>query len=227
MSFYLRKEVIMRGFRVALLALLVLPIVCLAAANAFAATESGYLYGPGAANTITVNAGSVSYVEVTFSWPRGAADFWVKVVGQDGRTVLGDFDLDNGEVIQLSGGGTFYLTVYSKRGAGNWTASYFVSGGGGGSGSCNVYSNSANGRLVGPGDTCSWSIYTTSSFLKVPFNYPKGSVDFWVTVVGQDGYTVLGDFDLDNGEIIQLSGGGTFYLTIYSKRGAGKWSCTW
>ncbi len=48
----------------------------------------------------------------------------VEVIGQDGRTVLGNFDLDNGEIIQLSGGGTFYLTIYSNRGAGNWTCSW-------------------------------------------------------------------------------------------------------
>jgi hypothetical protein len=87
-------------------------------------TESGYLAGPGASYTFTVNAGSVTYLEVPFTYPVGSVDFWVKVVGQDGSTVLGDFDLDNGEIIQLSGGGTFYVTIYSKSGAGNWSASY-------------------------------------------------------------------------------------------------------
>jgi len=219
----------MKNSRIVLLALLVLPVIFLATTSAYAATESGYLSGPGASYTFTVNAGNVNYVEVTFSWPKGAADFWVKVVGQDGRTVLGNFDLDNGEIIQLSGGGTFYLTVYSNRGAGYWSAGYALSGGGapGPSGSCNVYSNSASGYLVGPGDSCNWSIYAYSNYVEVPFSYPKGSADFWVKVIGQDGYTVLGNFDLDNGEIIQLSGGGTFYLTIYSNRGAGNWSCSW
>ncbi len=87
-------------------------------------SESGYLAGPGASYTFTVNAGSNTYVEVPFVYPKGSVKFWVKVVGQDGSTVLGDFDLDNGEIIQLSGGGTFYVTIYSKMGAGNWSASY-------------------------------------------------------------------------------------------------------
>jgi hypothetical protein len=86
--------------------------------------EGGYLAGPGASYTFTVNAGSITYLEVPFTYPVGSVDFWVKVVGQDGYTVLGDFDLDNGEIIQLSGGGTFYVTVYSKMGAGNWSATY-------------------------------------------------------------------------------------------------------
>ena len=84
-------------------------------------TESGYLSGPGASYTFTINAGSVTYLEVPFTYPTGSVDFWVKVVGQDGYTVLGDFDLDNGSVIQLSGGGIFYMTIYSNNGAGNWS----------------------------------------------------------------------------------------------------------
>jgi hypothetical protein len=199
-------------------------------------TESGYLSGPGASYTFTINAGNVSYLEVPFTYPVGSVDFWVKVVGQDGYTVLGDFDLDNGEIIQLSGGGTFYLTIYSKSGAGNWSATYNLAagggggtvGGGGGTGNCTVMGNSVSGYLSGPGDSCKFTINAGSkTYVEVPFTYPTGSVDFWVEVVGQDGYTVLGDFDLDNGSVIQLSGGGTFYLTIYSNNGAGNWSCNW
>jgi hypothetical protein len=203
-------------------------------------TESGYLSGPGASYTFTINAGSVQYLEVPFTYPVGSVDFWVKVVGQDGYTVLGDFDLDNGEIIQLSGGGTFYLTIYSKMGAGNWNATYNLApgggggavmppaGGGGGTGNCTVVGNAVNGYLSGPGDSCKFTINAGSkTYVEVPFTYPTGSVDFWVEVVGQDGYTVLGDFDLDNGSVIQLSGGGTFYLTIYSNNGAGAWSCNW
>ncbi len=86
--------------------------------------EGGYLAGPGASYTFVINAGDVTYLEVPFTYPVGSVDFWVKVVGQDGYTVLGDFDLDNGDIIQLSGGGTFYVTIYSKMGAGNWSATY-------------------------------------------------------------------------------------------------------
>jgi hypothetical protein len=194
-----------------------------------AITESGYLSGPNASYTFTVNAGNVTYVEVPFTYPKGSVDFWVKVVGQDGYTVLGDFDLDNGEVIQLSGGGTFYLTIYSRMGAGNWSATYSLTGGGAtGPGNCSVIGTSASGYLSGPGDSCNFTINAgTKTYLEVPFTYPKGSVDFWVEVVGEDGYTVLGDFDLDNGEVITLSGGGNFYLTVYSNNGAGNWSCYW
>lgn len=191
-------------------------------------TESGYLNGPGDSYNFTVDAGTQSQVDVVFDYPYGSVDFWVKVVGEDGYTVLGDFDLDNGEIIQLLGGGTFYLTIYSRMGAGYWSGTYELAGGGMGmGGNCNSSGNSAWGYLNGPGDYCDWSIYAQTDYIEVVFDYPVGSVDFWVEVVGEDGYTVLGDFDLDNGEIIQLMGGGMFYLTVYSNYGAGNWSAAW
>lgn len=86
-------------------------------------TESGYLNGPGSSYMFQVKAGKVDYVEVTFTYPRGSVDFWVTVVGENGET-LGNFDLDNGEIITLSGGGNFWLTIYSIYGAGDWSATY-------------------------------------------------------------------------------------------------------
>ncbi len=62
-------------------------------------------------------------VDVVFEWPEGEADFWVKVYGKDGE-VLGDFDLDDGEVIQLFGRDKFTLEIYSRGGRGTWRATY-------------------------------------------------------------------------------------------------------
>ena len=226
----------MRKARFLILLCVSLLAVVMMAGTASAITESGYLNGPGSSYSFTVNAGSDTYVEVVFSYPKGSVDFWVEVLGQDGYTVLGNFDLDNGEIIQLSGGSTFYVTIYSNYGAGYWSAEYYLDGGGGGGGSgggggggggCNVSGNSAWGYLNGSGDYCNWSIYSQTNYLDVTFSYPAGYADFWVEVVGEDGYTVLGDFDLDNGEIIQLMGGGMFYITIYSNNGAGNWSAGW
>jgi hypothetical protein len=57
---------------------------------------------------------------VVFTWPDDA-NFWVKVYSSSGK-VLGDYDLDNGDTITLTGGGTFKLKIYSKDGSGAWTA---------------------------------------------------------------------------------------------------------
>jgi hypothetical protein len=93
--------------------------------------------------------------------------------------------------------------------------------------SCEIFGSEASGYLNGPNDSCSWDIFARSDHVEVVFDYPEGSVDFWVEVIGEDGYSVLGDFDLDNGEIIRLLGGGTFYMKIYSKSGSGNWSAEW
>jgi len=95
-------------------------------------SQSGYLNGPGDSYTFSVDAGTTKLVEVPFKYPEGSADFWVKVIGKDGTTVLGDFDLDEGEIIQLINGDVFYLTIYSRGGAGYWSTNYTVGGGTGG-----------------------------------------------------------------------------------------------
>ncbi|MBN1573249.1 MAG: hypothetical protein JW984_08660 [Deltaproteobacteria bacterium] len=89
-------------------------------------SQTGYLNGPGDSYTFSVDAGTTKLVEVPFEYPKGSVDFWVKVIGKDGNTVLGDFDLDEGSVIQLINGDVFYLTVYSKGGAGYWSANYTI-----------------------------------------------------------------------------------------------------
>jgi hypothetical protein len=114
----------MKLSRAILIMLMLTLMVMLTASIASATTENGYLSGNGASNTFVVNAGSISPLNVTFNYPKGSAYFMVEVVGQDGSTVLGNFDLDDGNVIQLTGGGTFYLTIYSGSGAGYWSATY-------------------------------------------------------------------------------------------------------
>jgi hypothetical protein len=79
------------------------------------------------------------------------------------------------------------------------------------------------GMLSGAGDSESFSVIPQTDQLDVVFEWPEGEVDFWVKVYGEQG-EVLGDFDLDNGEIIQLfSKGEEFTLEIYSKEGGGYW----
>jgi tetratricopeptide (TPR) repeat protein len=104
---------------------LVAAVIVLGTQAAHAYLEKGRLSGPSAKYTFAVNAGTEQMVEVKFTYPIGSVDFWVKVIGKDGTTVLGDVDLDEGRFVQLSGGGTFYLTIYSKKGAGEWRAIWY------------------------------------------------------------------------------------------------------
>jgi hypothetical protein len=83
---------------------------------------SGALGGKGDKEAFEIDARH-DEVEVVFEWPEGDVDFWVKVYGKDGGE-LGDFDLDNGDIIQLFGGGRFTLEIYSREGRGAWRATY-------------------------------------------------------------------------------------------------------
>ena len=79
----------------------------------------GYIPGLYRDESFTVDCSKkMQYVEFTYP---SYADFWVKVLGMDGD-LLGDFQLSNGEVISLKGGGRFTLVVSSKKGTGAWTA---------------------------------------------------------------------------------------------------------
>jgi hypothetical protein len=82
------------------------------------------------------------------------------------------------------------------------------------------------GSLSGTGDSDSFEVYANYNRVDVIFSWPEGEVDFWVKVFGEEG-DELGDFDLDNGEIIQLLHGGAFTVQIYSRGGGGAWSATY
>lgn len=84
-------------------------------------TYSGVLRGVNDSNKFDVFAES-DKIEVEFDWPDNAS-FHVKVLGMAGDE-LGDFDLSEGEIIELTGGGKFSLIVYSKSGDGPWSATY-------------------------------------------------------------------------------------------------------
>ncbi len=84
--------------------------------------REGSLSGKGDSDSFEVYA-NYDRVDVVFSWPEGETDFWVKVFGEEGDE-LGDFDLDNGEIIQLLHGGAFTVRIYSKGGGGAWSATY-------------------------------------------------------------------------------------------------------
>lgn len=84
-------------------------------------TFTGVLRGANDSNKFDVFAES-DLIEVEFDWPDDTY-FHVKVLGMAGDE-LGDFDLSEGEIIELTGGGKFTLIVYSRGGDGPWKATY-------------------------------------------------------------------------------------------------------
>lgn len=198
----------------------------------------GYLKGLGDSFTFEVAAGDIDELRVSFAIPGESADFWVKITGEDGKTLLDDIKLRKGYDIVLLNGGTFHLTVYSKAGEGNWSATYALlsddavseAPGLGSDSKCVIMESSASGSLNGPGESCEIPV-VVDDLLEVTFIYPEDSADFWVEVTGPDGETAVGDYDLSENKIVTLNGAvngkGTFKLTIYSNYGSGNWSATW
>jgi hypothetical protein len=100
----------------------------LAAAMALAATAyaldgsiSGYIKDNTDEDEFAV-LGDSDDIDVIFDWPAGA-EFWVTVYGRN-HNELGDFDLNDGDTINLTGGGLFFLEVYSVSGSGAWAAEW-------------------------------------------------------------------------------------------------------
>ncbi|MGD8719379.1 MAG: hypothetical protein PVH29_11235 [Candidatus Zixiibacteriota bacterium] len=103
-----------------LLALAVSTLVSVAAASAFDGYVSGYITDNADTDEFALLADSRD-IDVTFDWESG--DFYVTVFGRD-HNELGEFYLNEGETINLTGGGLFYLRVWSTSGYGEWSADW-------------------------------------------------------------------------------------------------------
>jgi len=101
----------------ALAALVVAP-----AALAFNGSVSGYITDNTDEDEFAV-VGDSDKVSVVFTWPSGA-EYWVTVYGRN-HNKLGEFNLLEGDTIDLTGTGLFYLEIYAADGtSGNWAASW-------------------------------------------------------------------------------------------------------
>ena len=84
---------------------------------------------------------------------------------------------------------------------------------------------SASGNVGGDTDWDIIDFYTDSSDIDVVFTWPQNA-DFMVTVFGRD-QNYLGEFSLLDGDTINLTGGGQFYLAVHCLNSTGAWSASW
>jgi hypothetical protein len=101
--------------------LLALAVFAMLAVGAWAGSSSGTINSDSDWDIIDFYTDSAD-IDVTFTWPQGA-DFMVTVFGMD-HNYLNEFHLLDGETINLTGGGQFYLAVHALRDKGSWTASW-------------------------------------------------------------------------------------------------------
>jgi hypothetical protein len=82
---------------------------------------SGYLWGTGARSSFEVFSDTED-LQIVFTWPSGTSDIWVRATGNDGKEVLIDRSLSEGDLLTLTGPGIFHFEIYSKWGGGCWKA---------------------------------------------------------------------------------------------------------
>lgn len=101
--------------------LLMVAVLALAAtASAFEGYVSGYIKDNADTDEFALLADSGD-IDVVFDWESG--EFYVTVFGRD-HNKLGEFNLLDGETINLTGGGLFYLRVWATSGFGDWSAEW-------------------------------------------------------------------------------------------------------
>ncbi|MGQ9707033.1 MAG: hypothetical protein ACUVWP_08585 [bacterium] len=113
-----------RIIHTSLLGLFLLPLFAFTVGEADLVEITGNISSKNEENSFTVHC-NMKTVEIAFEYPE-EAEFWVMVNGEYGDK-LGDFNLKDGKYITLTGGGTFTLTVYAKKGKGDWSA--WITGG--------------------------------------------------------------------------------------------------
>ena len=212
-----------------LAALVLAPVMALAAADDM--TFSGFF--------VQGNHDSASFVvrptsnreSWNFTIPDGEY-YWLKTIDAQGNE-LEDTDLSDHDGVTLVNamGKKVTFTIYEIAGNGPWsarkaavdgTADEVSFGGGGGS---NDYAGMPDQMgTLSAGDTSAFTVTAQSDPENWVFTWPDDG-RFFVKVLGKTGKK-LGDYDLDNGNTITLTGGGTFTLKVYSKSGSGRWTAT-
>lgn len=214
---------------------MVLALTTLSAVS-FADIRSGSLRAPGDTHSFSIDTGIDELVELSFSYPEGAVDFWVKVVGEDRTTVLGDFDLDNGTIIQLIGGGVFYVSVYSRAGTGSWSVEYhideaaklllersaleddgtkrYIDGG----------RVTVSGDLAGAHDADVIYLVSDAADFFLDFPGPIQGGNFHVELINGDGKSNMSSFTYRNARSVEVPLSGGFFVKISTPNTGGSYS---
>lgn len=78
-----------------------------------------------------------------------------------------------------------------------------------------------SGNLEEKGDADHFQIYSSEDELEVEFDWDE-DMEIWVSVIGESGGH-LGYFDMWDGNLITLTGGGSFTIVVISHAGKGYW----
>jgi hypothetical protein len=82
---------------------------------------------------------------------------------------------------------------------------------------------SFGGYLWGTDAIASFEVFVDNEEVALAFEWPVGSVDFWVTATGENRDEILIDQSLNDGDMLTLSGPGIYYFKLRSHWGSGCW----
>ncbi|MBU0488267.1 MAG: hypothetical protein KKA07_18135 [Bacteroidetes bacterium] len=143
-------------------------------------------------------------LNVVFESAKGMK-LWVKIKGQTGN-LLAEYDLNTANLITLNGGGQFTLEIYSKGGTGDWK--------------CFAY-DTEEGSITSKGQVDKVTVCNFPSPLYLIFEYDEG-LALYARIKGKDGAS-LGEFSIEEGNVLTLEGGGEYQVELFAKAGIGSW----
>lgn len=183
---------------------------------------SGYLESTSGYDKITLT---------TEDDPTYVVFFWddtlypaVRVYGE-GYDLLNTFELGDVDTITLSGGGSFTLEFYARSGFGSWSCDalnefdYQMTYG---DFMQDIIAAPTSGYISSTSEVDEIKVDSIVDPAHAVFEWDR-DMDLWVEVMSEDN-KLLGEFNLDDGNVIELKGAGIFHLKLYSKYGYGDWS---
>jgi len=165
--------------------------------------SSGSIKNTSQVDKISVNTRH-NLIHVVFEFPR-SLQLWVRIKGQTG-IVLAEYNLAEGNLVTLNGGGQFTLEVFSKGGSGNWQ--------------CFAYQND-EGSITSRGQIDRMDMFAYASPIYLIFEYEEG-LELWARVMGNDGKP-MGEYNMTEGNVLTFEGGGEYRIELFAKKGIGGW----
>ncbi|MFH0893038.1 MAG: hypothetical protein V2A54_01280 [Bacteroidota bacterium] len=131
---------------------------------------------------------------------------------KDGRKYVGGFHND------LFDGTGVYTEKDGTKKTGKWKCDMYLGTGV----SSQITASKTTGNLASDSQTDAIKISSKANPCYAAFSFKSKEVKLHARLLGSSGKE-LGDFDLSEGSVIKLTGGGDFTIEVYCTEGAGKW----
>ncbi len=185
--------------------------------------RSGYFEGTIGFDKININTDQ-DPTHVIFFWDDTLYPS-VRIYGES-HNYLNEFELGDIDTITLSGKGEFTLEIYARNGYGNWSCDamdefdyQLVYG------DClqDIIAAPLSGYLENSSEVDKIKVDSIVDTVHAVFEWDSG-MELWVEILSENDES-LGEFNLDDGNVIDLTGTGIFILQLTARSGYGNWNC--